>query len=535
MKKWKVSLLFLLALILTVMTGCQSVGGVDLNKVLTENMTLTSYEGNADFRLKLLVDENAELTAEEAQMVEWVNSFAVVFDEIKVQDPMTMSMEGKVEVLGETIPFTLTMAENDMAILIEGAKKPIVIPSTYNDGTLPADLVELQQIFSGEAFNQDMLELTQVLGGFIIKHFPNPETVTVEDVSETVQGNELALKKVHIELNGEELLQLVKGLLSGILADEEGLKETLGALHEIMVPIITEVMGVVADEADQTAMEGIKPYLENKELAVEFLYTMIQTNLAPFVENYDTYVQSLLSMPGVQEIFSKENVLSTDIYVDEAGLIWKQTVELSIMPGLVDENIKGFHMYSTSEMWNHGGDVTARLLDTSDALILNDQVTEEDLENLFDPDSIIYQWIKQLEALTLITEEEIIVVEEMDMDIVILDLSGATSLPGYEQQPYIEQGVTMVPVRYVSEELKAEVEWNAETKQVTVTDLGTDQQIVLTVDSTLAEVNGEEVTLDLPAVVRDGRVFVPLRFIAESLGGEVFWDEETKTVTIIKY
>ena len=157
------------------------------------------------------------------------------------------------------------------------------------------------------------------------------------------------------------------------------------------------------------------------------------------------------------------------------------------------------------------------------------------MENLFDPDSIIYQWIKQLEALTLITEEEIIVVEEMDMDIVILDLSGATSLPGYEQQPYIEQGVTMIPVRYVSEELKAEVEWNAETKQVTVTDLGTDQQIVLTVDSTLAEVNGEEVTLDLPAVVRDGRVFVPLRFIAESLGGEVFWDEETKTVTIIKY
>ena len=66
MKKWKVSLLFLLALILTVMTGCQSVGGVDLNKVLTENMTLTSYEGNADFRLKLLVDENAELTAEES-------------------------------------------------------------------------------------------------------------------------------------------------------------------------------------------------------------------------------------------------------------------------------------------------------------------------------------------------------------------------------------------------------------------------------------------------------------------------------------
>lgn len=527
MKKWKVSLAFLFALVLTVMTGCQSVGGVDLNKVLTENMLLTSYEGNADLRLKLMVDEDAELTAEEAQMVEWVNSFAVVFDEIKVQDAHTMSMKGKVEVLGETIPFILTMVENDMAILIEGAKKPIVIPSTFNDDSIPADLVALQQLLSGEAFNQDMLELTQVLYGFIVKHFPNPQTVTVEDVTETIQGNELALKKVHMELNGEELVQLVKEFLSGILADEEGLKETLGVLHDILAPIITEVVGVVADEADQAAMEEMRPYLENKDLAVEFLYTMIQTQLTAFVDNYDNHVQSLLSIPGMEQIFSKQNVLSTDIYVDEAGLIWKQTVELTIMPGFADENVKGFYVYSTGEMWNHGGDVKADLLDTSNALILNEQVTEEDLANLFEPDSVIYQWMKQLEELT--------VIEEMDMEIVTLDLSGATSLPGYEQQPYIEQGTTMVPVRYVSEELNAEVDWNAETKQVTVTDPVTDQQIVLTVDSTLAKVNGEEVTLDLPAVVRDGRVFVPLRFIAESLGGEVFWDEETKTVTIIKY
>lgn len=56
--------------------------------------------------------------------------------------------------------------------------------------------------------------------------------------------------------------------------------------------------------------------------------------------------------------------------------------------------------------------------------------------------------------------------------------------------------------------------------------------ITLPVGSTTATVSGETVTLDVPAQIVDGRTMVPLRFIAESLGMEVHWDNATKTVHI---
>jgi rhodanese-related sulfurtransferase len=45
-------------------------------------------------------------------------------------------------------------------------------------------------------------------------------------------------------------------------------------------------------------------------------------------------------------------------------------------------------------------------------------------------------------------------------------------------------------------------------------------------------VNGKQISVEVQPFIRDGRVFVPLRFIAEELGAQVLWDEETYTVRI---
>ena len=96
--------------------------------------------------------------------------------------------------------------------------------------------------------------------------------------------------------------------------------------------------------------------------------------------------------------------------------------------------------------------------------------------------------------------------------------------------PIILQGRTMVPLRAIFEALDIEVEYDAATRTITGT---TDEiNIQLTVDSTRATVNGEEVTLDVPATVIDGRTMVPVRFIAESTGAEVEWEARTRTVLI---
>ena len=56
--------------------------------------------------------------------------------------------------------------------------------------------------------------------------------------------------------------------------------------------------------------------------------------------------------------------------------------------------------------------------------------------------------------------------------------------------------------------------------------------IKLKIGSRLAEVDGLPVCLDVSPFVKGDRTFVPVRFIAETLGQPVEWDEGTQTVTI---
>ena len=98
--------------------------------------------------------------------------------------------------------------------------------------------------------------------------------------------------------------------------------------------------------------------------------------------------------------------------------------------------------------------------------------------------------------------------------------------------PIIVKDRTMLPARFVAENLGAKVEWNAAKRQATIT--GNGVTIVLTIDSTTATVNGKAVTLDSPAFIQNDRTYTPVRFIAEALGAQVEWNATTRQAVIIK-
>lgn len=102
--------------------------------------------------------------------------------------------------------------------------------------------------------------------------------------------------------------------------------------------------------------------------------------------------------------------------------------------------------------------------------------------------------------------------------------------PTLEVNPFIKDGSTLVPFRAISEALKAEVKWNPEERSVTVTRDGV--SVKLFIDSTTALVDGKEVTLEVPATIVEGNTVVPVRFISESLKATVKWEDETKSVVI---
>lgn len=88
----------------------------------------------------------------------------------------------------------------------------------------------------------------------------------------------------------------------------------------------------------------------------------------------------------------------------------------------------------------------------------------------------------------------------------------------------------MVPVRIISERFGAEVGWNGEKQEVSIKK--EDKEIVLNIGSELAYVDGEALPLDAAPEEIGGRTMVPIRFISENLGMKVKYIAPTEHIYI---
>lgn len=101
-----------------------------------------------------------------------------------------------------------------------------------------------------------------------------------------------------------------------------------------------------------------------------------------------------------------------------------------------------------------------------------------------------------------------------------------------DTEPFVDTaGNTMVPIRFVSEKLGAEVKWDNAKQIVTISFKG--KTIVMPVGSKTVTVDGQAVTLTTSATKKEGRVMVPLRFVSEALNAEVKWDGSSYAINIV--
>ncbi len=103
----------------------------------------------------------------------------------------------------------------------------------------------------------------------------------------------------------------------------------------------------------------------------------------------------------------------------------------------------------------------------------------------------------------------------------------------FDVHPTIIEGRTMVPVRAIFEALGADVEWEQETKTVTAT--RDELVIKLTIGDKAIYVGDEIKELDVPALIIDGRTLVPARAVSEAFGASVQWNAQFKEVYITEY
>lgn len=98
-----------------------------------------------------------------------------------------------------------------------------------------------------------------------------------------------------------------------------------------------------------------------------------------------------------------------------------------------------------------------------------------------------------------------------------------------DQQPVNKDGRVLVPVNAIFSALGAEVTWDQATKKITAVKGST--TIIMTIGSKTATINGQALTLDVPAQIIGNRTLVPVRFISEGLGLDVLWNAAAQTVT----
>ncbi len=98
--------------------------------------------------------------------------------------------------------------------------------------------------------------------------------------------------------------------------------------------------------------------------------------------------------------------------------------------------------------------------------------------------------------------------------------------------PFIDEQSerTLVPMRDIFEAVGAVVQWDESTQ--TVIAVKDSSFVTLQIGSEKAFVNSEEKQLDVKALIKDDRTFVPLRFVSEALGADVEWDNDNYTVVI---
>ncbi|ETT35050.1 copper amine oxidase domain-containing protein [Paenibacillus sp. FSL R5-192] len=483
-------------------------GGVDVGKAMANGASIKSGESRQSMNINI---EPAKefATEKDLEMIELINSISLDIDQAKMKDAKTASIKGTLSMEGTKLPFHVSMNESQLVIDLDGAQKPLYMSlDTFQDAqALP--------MVDTKALEKQLEEISPKLFSFVLKHLSNPKNISVTPVQESVNGEALSLSKLHLEVSGEEMLAMVKPFLTSISKDEQGLKDLIGDLYDVFYPVL-EAVNEVEGGGDDT-LNSIVP--ESKDEAVASLYAIIKVGLDSMLVNYDQELNNLLNeTPEFKTVFGTETKLKLDFYLDSKLDIRKQNFELKVaLPASEDLPVNSVTVSGDSEQWNIGGTVAVDEVDVSGGVmdLMKDDITPGQMLRNFDSNSLAYQLLKEEAG---ITSKSVVLFPDDEY-------AGAITV----------KNTTFVPLRYVSEELDAEVKWTKGSNQIVVIDDITGDEIVLTVGSKKATVAGKEVTMVESAYVgKDGKTYVPLRFMAESLGATVDKEQETGWIYIYR-
>lgn len=524
--------LLVLTLVLIVTAGCQALGGVDFNAMLKQTLKVTSFESNQKLEMKLLVDNKAltEMPKEEQELYKLISSISVELDNAKTSKTGELSAEGKLSLGEKAIGFKLAMDQKLVSLNLDGAKKPIIIHLPQSEEGMTGGAAAA----APESLTEAGMKLLDSVSGFTIDNLPNPTHLSVDPGQDTINGESVIGMKVHAELTGTELLDWVKSYIDALLKDKDGLKA-----------MVTGVYETVASEADALQSSGAAAEVESifgslpeEDHSAEEIdqavgeITDMLTQASDGLKPTDQEDQKV-----IDGILGNDTYVKGDVFVDSKLDIRKAVIEASIKPDLaaLDE-------------------VTSK-----DEGAASDVGEEDDFSEAPPQSDTPFEgvWIRMTTERWNINGDVVPVKPEAPVG--SFDIEQTDNMQGYDvlrqfepnsvvygllhNQLHISKqvvsldtnysrpapiltpaGVSLVPMRAVAESLGGTISKDANGK-LHVVDPATGTTIIMKVGSGNVVVNGKTVKWSFPPTVVNGTTYVPARPFVAALQGSLSWEK----------
>ncbi|MBW5445314.1 hypothetical protein GE107_04460 [Cohnella sp. CFH 77786] len=484
--------LWLSMMLVVVLVGCQAVFGLNLDGMLLKQLEVRSLEQSG--KLDIELDLNDKAIAEDepgiAQALGLFKKMTFTIDHAATDGTGRLDMKGSVTFGGKgAIPLELHTDEKSVRLDIGGLKQPIVMTTdSLNAEVLNGMMMPGMGFSNLEAGDKQIAEWTrsliQSVASYFVHHLPNPPKLEVGRAWEPVNGTFMSLTKVHAELNGEQLGELIPAYLDNMLKDEAGFKDMLRSLVKAFAALPPEAR-------ESLGIEDL-PASEND---IEAFVNEGMSELLPMLQELRDELAEARKDEMWGQIFDKGISLKTDLYVDDSLFLRKTDTELVISPAYFAEPdfpIRSIRIHGSADIWNVNGDVTVQPVDIPEGAL-----TEKDLESMQ-----AYDFVRSLDSSSVLYD---LLKNDLQIDDQSFEISSEWGIPFVKDK----NGKAYVPVRYSLEQLGDKIIYTHETKEIRFADGASGQEIVFNIGSAEAYVNGQKATLS-SAVYQEG----PYAYIA---------------------
>ncbi|MGG1661952.1 copper amine oxidase N-terminal domain-containing protein [Brevibacillus sp. NRS-1366] len=440
-----------------------------------------------------LTIQGSTIDANTAKMVVTLNDDKLLRDNNLWSDKKKASLE-------------ILLDKNNLYVTTPMDKKYLAVDNSSLPGEAGIDQAKLAE------FQEKMNKLTMDFFkkyvstfGFKLSHAKNHGSTTVQ----LPNGQHVKATHVSITLDTKELIKL--GLF--IAKDATTNKE----VKKFAVDLVA-LMNKYADESNPDGkVKTNAEYMAQAKKEVEKALAELKKELKM---NEKTYTPDVLVEKAKQEGLQSVS-LKLDYYIDKNKMPVRTTSNLSISVNNVPELKKPltFGLQSDAYAWNFGK-ATSFTIPAQKNVVTARQIMENKKRiNDFNKKGFLYAMLREMNKETVFIF--------LDLKEKSASVNGE---PVKNVHPYQTKGTVMVPFRFIGEAMGANVEYKVKTKTAVYTKDKT--RIEVAVGSNVAKVNGIRKKLSTPVSMLKGKVYVPLRFVSEQLGAKVDWIDSEKQAII---